>query len=303
MNKKTKNQDPTNFDGVALYTGIPAQEQQLDTINETALMQSVGSNSLMNIEQSRAIAETQAAMIMARLKPRDENKAFLKIMNACKRRSLALKATYSFPRGGQTIKDASIRLAEVLARYWENCQYGLNELSRENGVSHVEAYFWDLETNTRISRKFTVKHVRETKAGTYPLESERDIYELVANYGQRRVRACILEGIPGDIVEAALERCRETLSKSDGVPLEDRIRKMLQKFMEVGVTQDQIEYYLGHPVKVPPTTNEDLVDLTEIYQSIQDGVSRKEDYFKLTNGNGDSQKTNDQQGNNKKPNS
>ena len=57
-----------------------------------------------------------------------------------------------------------IRLAEELARCWGNIDYGLRELSRRAGESEMEAYAWDLETNTMSSQKFTVKHIREMEA-------------------------------------------------------------------------------------------------------------------------------------------
>ena len=264
-----------NFDEVKVYTGKEQGE-----VTETSLTQKVNGGSLLSVEQSRAIAETQAAMIMAKLNPRDENNAYMRITKACQRKSLAQSAIYSFPRGGKNVTGASIRLAEVLARYWGNCQYGMNELSRENGVSHVEAFFWDLETNTRITRRFTVKHWRDTKGGGHALDSERDVYELVANYGQRRVRACILEGIPGDIVEEAVNKCRETMVKADNIPLEDRIRKMLTAFADLGVTQAEIEQRLAHQLTAPPTTREELAELQEVYQSLRDGIGKKEEFFK-----------------------
>jgi len=234
---------------------------------------------LVSVEQSRAMAEVQAAMIIARGNPRDEFTAYEKIKKACRRKSLAETAAYAYPRGGKMVTGPTIRLAEVLACHWGNLTYGLKELSRKLGSSEVEAFAWDLETNTRVIRTFVVNHIRDKQSGNVALTSERDVYELVANMGQRRVRACILELIPGDIVEAAEKQCKETLLK-DEKPIEDRIREMVVAFSDLGVTQEMLEARLGHKLKgVVPAQ---LVQLTQIHKSLKDGVAKREDFFSLT---------------------
>ena len=69
----------------------------------------------------------------------------------------------------------------------------------------------------------------------------RDVYEMVANLGARRLRACILAVIPKDIVDAAVEECEKTLAGDTKEPIADRLKKMLDKFSEFGVTKDMIE--------------------------------------------------------------
>jgi hypothetical protein len=77
------------------------------------------------------------------------------------------------------------------------------------------SYCWDLESNNRKRIPFTVKLVRDTKQGPKALTDERDIYELIQNYGQRRVRACIQAMIPVDIIEDAKAKVRETIEKGE----------------------------------------------------------------------------------------
>jgi hypothetical protein len=234
--------------------------------------------SAVEVEQSRAIAETQASMLIAKRFPRDQFQAYSRIMEACKRPSLASAAQYAFPRGNSMVTGPTIRLAEVLANAWGNIQSGIIELSRGNGFSEVMAYAADLETNTRTVRQFQVKHVRDTKQGSRALEGERDIYEAVANQGARRLRACILSVIPGDIVEAAEKKCEETLKKG-GEPLEDRIRKMVSTFAEHGVTVEMLEKRLMH--KMDATIVQELISLGKIYQSLRDGMAKREDFFEV----------------------
>lgn len=229
------------------------------------------------VATTRAAEEVKARMVMAKHCPRDEPTSFARIMKACQRKSLAERAEYQYPRGGKTIRGPSIRLAEVLARAWGNLEAGFIEIEQRDGASDVEAFAWDLETNTRVARTFTVPHIRETKRGSYKLDDPRDIYEVVANQAQRRVRACILGIIPGDVVDAAVEKCQKTLSEGQTVPLSDRVRTMVAAFSEFGVSSEMIAARLGHKLEV--VTEAQLLELRRVYTSIKDGVSDASQWF------------------------
>src|SRR5690606_16065686 len=153
------------------------------------------------------------------------------------------------PRGKQMVEGPSIRMAEVLAQNWGNLSFGIKELEQKPGESTALAYAWDLETNVRQEKVFTVKHSRKAKGKIQKLDDPRDIYELVVNNGARRVRACILGVIPGDIVEKAVDECKRTMEGGNGEPLKDRINKSLQLFKEkYKITQEQIEERFGYSV-------------------------------------------------------
>jgi len=229
---------------------------------------------------SRQAQEVQAAMIIAQRFPRDEIDAYNRIMTSCSRKTLAKDAMYEYPRGGQKITGPSIRLAEELARNWGNLDFGIIELEQKNGESSLMAYCWDLETNTRQTKIFTVKHERKANKKIKALDDPRDIYEHTANYGARRLRACILGIIPGDIVEAAVEKCEETLRSGNKEPLVDRVRKMVETFDEkFSVSKDMLEKYVGCDVKA--FTERDIIRLGKIYTSLKDGMAKREDYFEL----------------------
>ena len=147
-------------------------------------------------EQSRSITEVQAQVVLARQFPRDPIVATDKILKECQRVTLAEKAIYSYPRGGTQITGPSIRLAEAIIRSWGNCLSGITEIDRTEKESSMLAYAWDLETNTMVRKEFKVAHIRDTKKEKKVLTDERDIYEVTANMGARRMRNCILALIP-----------------------------------------------------------------------------------------------------------
>jgi len=223
------------------------------------------------------IAEAQGKLVIAKRFPRNQAVAYANIIDACRRPGLAEEAVYSFPRGGQTVSGPSIRLAEMLAANWGNLDYGIRELSRKEGVSEMEAYCWDLETNVLSSQKFTVRHIRDTKGGGVALKEERDIYELTANMGGRRLRARILAILPADLIQSAVDECGKTLAGGNDIPIGDRIRNMVTAFKTFGVQPALIEKRIGHPLDT--TTGEELADLRKIHNSIRDGVSKVGDWF------------------------
>ena len=231
----------------------------------------------VTIESSKAIAEAQGKLIIAKNFPRDEHLAYAKVIEACKRKSLAEKAIYSFPRSGSTISGPSIRLAEELARCWGNVDFGIKELSQKDGESEMSAYCWDMETNTMSSQTFVVAHVRDTTKGQVKLTGQRDIYENNANMAGRRLRARILAILPPDLVEAAVNECRKTLAGTNDTPISDRINKMVAAFAKFGVKIETIEKRLGR--KIDTMTTEDISEYIGIYNSLKDGNSSISDWF------------------------
>lgn len=239
-------------------------------------------NTMTEVKAQREASEIQAMVFMAKQFPRNQIQAADRILNACTRQTLADSAVYSYPRGGQNVEGPSIRLAEVLAQNWGNLDFGIRELSQENGVSTVEAYAWDLETNVRQAKVFQVAHKRMAKGGTKTLTDPRDIYEMVANQGSRRLRACILSIIPGDIVEAALAQCSVTQAASVGATpeeIKETIRKLTATMGKFGITAENIqERYQCRLEAIRPAQ---IVELRKIYTSLKDGMSKPSDWFAI----------------------
>ena len=229
------------------------------------------------IESSRAVAEAQGKLLIAKRFPRDEVAAYNRVAQACQRKGIAEKAFYSYNRGGSTVSGPTIRFAEELARCWGNIDYGIKELSQDDGKSEMQAYAWDLETNAQSVQNFTNPHIREVKGQAKVLTSQRDIYEINANMGARRLRSRILAILPTDLVDMAIAECRKTIAGNNDEPLIDRVKKMVVAFGKIGVTQEQIEKRLKR--KIDTMTADDFVDYTGIYNAIKNGESKIADWF------------------------
>jgi len=233
-------------------------------------------NAVAQTDQQRAIAEVQAAMMIARLNPRDPIASMDRILNACARPALADSAVYTYSRGGSDVSGPSIRLAETLAQNWGNIKTSVRELDQVNGVSTVQTIAWDLETGYQCDKVFQVPHIRYTRQGAKRLEDPRDIYELIANQGARRLRACILAVIPGDVTEAAVSQCEVTMkAKADTSP--EGIAKIVAAFEAFGVTKEQIEKRIQR--RLDAIQPAQVVSLKKIYASLRDGMSQPSEWF------------------------
>lgn len=246
-----------------------APSKRLENINQ----------GVVEIESNKAVAEAQGKLVIAKHFPRDEFNAYENLMKACSRMSLAEAAIYSYPRSGSTISGPSIRLAEEAARCWGNVDFGIKELSQNDGESEMMAYCWDMQTNVMSSQQFVVSHVRDTKSGRQKLTSQRDIYENNANMAGRRLRARILAILPPDLIAAAVAECQKTLAGSKKEPFEDRVRKMITAFSGIGVSREMLEKRLGR--EITEMTMEDLVEHISIFNSIRDGNSKISDWFEF----------------------
>lgn len=249
------------------------------------------SNTIAQVEQSKAIQEIKAELQMAKMFPRNELEVAQKISVACQRFSLASVSMYSFPKGGMTVTGPSIRLAETLARIYGNITYGFKELESHSGRSIIQVLAWCKESNVRVVREFMIEHKIRTKNGEKLLTDPRDIYEHVASQAQRKVRAVILEVIPAEFVEDAVEQCKQTLKKgmSEG-PLIDRVKKMVIAFSSLGVTEEMLSKRLNHSVDI--CTLDEVVELQKIYVSLKDNATKRQDWFEVK-GSQDSNKTSD----------
>ncbi|MGN0605814.1 MAG: hypothetical protein ACI4JM_04765 [Oscillospiraceae bacterium] len=251
------------------------------TINSPVIPTGNINQGTVAIESSRATAEALGKLMLAKQSPRDVVAAYTRVAQACQRIGVAEKAFYSYQRSGTTVTGVTIRFAEELARCWGNIDFGLKELSRDNGKSEMQAYAWDTETNTISQQTFTVLHVREKNKTTYDLTSERDIYENNTNYGSRRLRSRILAILPSDLVDMAIEECKKTLNnQTNGInnaPLIDYIKNLVIRFENLGVKKEDIEQRANK--KVENFDRDDYVEYVGILNSIGTKETKASEWF------------------------
>lgn len=230
-----------------------------------------------SIEQSRAIADVQAAVTVAQNCPRDMAEAEREMEYVCGRMDMAEQAFYQVTNRGS---GPSVHLMRELARIWGNVDYGVKELSRndDKGESEVLATCWDMQKNTRSSRTFIVPHQRMRAGARVELVDLTDIYLNNQNVGARAVRECIQTILPRWFTEKAQDICRSTLEHGEGEPLGDRINRMVEWFRDkLGVTQQQMEARIGR--RRGAWTPEDVAQMKIAGKSIMAGEANRDELF------------------------
>ncbi|SLF13624.1 hypothetical protein [Mycobacteroides abscessus] len=245
-----------------------AQYQPVAPAPRTAISQAT------SVEQSRAVAEVQSAVIVAQQIPRDMRRAEAEMRDACGRMTMAEQAFYQVKNRGT---GPSVHLMRELARVWGNVQYGVNELHRDDNraESEVLAWAWDVQTNTRATRTFIVPHARMKQGRRQELTDLGDITNNNNNAGARAVRECISAILPKWFTEEAQNICKNTIENGEGVPLPKRVEIMLGKFREIGITEAQLENKIGK--KRGAWDAGDVAQMGITYTSItRDGMDKAE---------------------------
>ncbi|WP_407316676.1 hypothetical protein UQW22_09990 [Isoptericola halotolerans] len=222
------------------------------------------------VEQSRAVAEVQAAVVVARANPRDIDRAVADMRDTCSRMAVAERAFWQVPNRGTGL---SVHLLRELARIWGNIDYGVRELRRDvdAGESEMSAWAWDQQTNTRSTRSFIQPHARMKAKRREALTDLHDIYLSNQNTGARAVRECISTVLPDWFISEAQTVCHRTLEHGEGKSAEVRAREAVAAFEKIGVTRAQLEEYTER--KVAKWEPETLANVARVYSSItQDGI-------------------------------
>lgn len=237
---------------------------------------------------AREEAELKAAIVLARTNPRDEARAYTRIIQSCKRPSFAEGAAYCFPRGGANISGPSVDLAREMARCWGNIRYGLRIVTDDDERVHIKGYAHDLETNAYVDceDKFAKLIQRKAKGGggtNWVKPDERDLRELVNRRGAICVRNAILQLLPPDVTDDALREASLTLEAAAKGEIQmdptTAIRRVALAFVQLGVTTDMIQKKIGHALD--RISADELVELRKIYKSMLDGNSRRDEHFPI----------------------
>lgn len=233
------------------------------------------------VEQARAMAEVQAAVWVAQQNPRDMDRAYGDMRDACSHDGLAKRAFYSVPNRGT---GSTVHLARELARVWGNIRYGVRELHRDDagGVSEVLAYAEDLQTNSRAERSFVVPHAKMVGKGAdkrrEALVDLDDIYRNNQNTGAKAVRECIFGVLPNRFISEAEKIARKAMTGGDdGETLTDRVLKTIATFSGMGVSKRRLE--LRQQKKSGQWSDADIADLRIAYQTISRNESTADQLF------------------------
>jgi len=235
---------------------------------------------MVPVDERGEIAVTrtiEAAVILSKRFPRNEEKAYAGIMRACKRPSFAEDAVYAFPRGDKTVTGPSINLAREAARLWGNIRFGWDVVTLTDDTVKIRAWAWDMETNTYNSIEDEFARLVYRKKGGWVVPDERDLRELTNRRSAIAVRNCLLQLIPKDFVEDAMAQSSLTAKGKAEKDIGETIKGTIKAFQTLNVSVEELERYLGHDLK--SATPDELVQLQQIGKAIKDGQATKAEFF------------------------
>jgi len=213
-------------------------------------------------------------------------------VRSAERPRFADAAVYAFPRGGQTIEGPSVNLARECARLWGNLRHGVSIVSADDDWIHIKGWAWDLQTNTKVEVEDRFRRLvqrRQQGGGTQWVKpDERDLRELVNRRGAICVRNAILQVMPPDVVDEAVDQAKRTNADAAAGRLSTdptgTVRAMARAFGAIGVTVAMIEAKLGHALTAELVDAAELAELRAIFASLRDGNTKRADHFELTPG-------------------
>jgi hypothetical protein len=244
-----------------------------------------------------AKARIQAAYLMALKKPRSEDEARIRILEACRRPEFAARVEYNKPISGtKGIKGPSIRFAETALRLWGNIESDIQVIYDDDKIRRVKVRLTDLQTNASYTKELSVKKTVERKS-TKGRDASEIYGERLNSWGEKvyivaatddemltkesaliskAIRTEGLRLIPSDIIDDALATARETISKHDAQDPAAAKKRLFDSFAGIGVRPKEIEKYLKHSIDtISPA---ELQDLRGVYQAIKEGDATWADY-------------------------
>lgn len=226
-------------------------------------------------------AELEGAIILAKRFPRDDLAIVKRIEDGFSRKKLAAMAQYAYPRGGKQIRGPSVHSARAIAQSYGNIRWGLDIIRDDEDFRTIKGWAWELERNIKIEAQDHFQKLIYRKVGGWMKPDERDLRELTNRRGAILIRNCLLQAVPPDLVDRAIEIANKTLL-GELKNRKDAIRQMVSVFDKIGVSVAMLVDYLGHDLET--IDQEEFVDLRSVHTSIVDGNSKREDYFTLTPG-------------------
>jgi hypothetical protein len=239
-----------------------------------------------SVQAAEIEAMVKARCALARTMPRDIDVARQKILADCRRPLFADKAIWSKPVGSEDLEGPSVRLAEAIMRHMGNMISDATIAEDTQERRRIRVYAMDLETNATASADIVIsKHVERRNPKDREVISERTntynqkVFTVLATEDEllnktnsavsRMKRNKILEMVPADIVEEAMQVCNDTLAKSDAQDPSAARKKMVDSFLLLGVPAKELLAYVGHPLDV--LSPQEIQQLRRVHNSIRDG--------------------------------
>lgn len=274
----------------AIQTTVPAAGAMVkQEFNGSTLAQSGSIAAEASIAAVRA--QVEARCVMALRNPRDWDLVRQRLLKACDRPGFAESAIYTLPwakdKHGKPVQGLSIRFAEEAMRSLGNL-YPQSRVIYEDGQKRiVSVSVTDLEANVTVEKEVVIEKTVErssVREGQVVLGERvnsvgKKTFLIVASEGEltakqgsaesKAMRTALLRILPGDLQDEAWLRLEKAaLNQAAADPSAEK-KKMLDAFVSLGVTADEVKNYVGH--SLDQLAPKELVELRRTYNSVHQG--------------------------------
>lgn len=173
----------------------------------------------------------------------------------------------------EVINGLSVRMAEIIAGCWGNLRVQTRIIGNDGRMITAQAVCHDLETNFAVSKE--VKRSILTKTGkTY----SQDMQVVTGNAAASiALRNAVLTVIPKAVTKKIIENVKQ-VALGQSIDLETSRQKMLAYFASLGVTQEQIFFYVGAK-SIEDIDKEAVFELRATVNAIKEGTTTAQECF------------------------
>lgn len=222
--------------------------------------------------------EHEAMLAVSMQRQRDKNHVLKSVLEDLEMvPSLAERCFYTIPYKDQgrtvEVSGPSIHAARNIAREWGNCSAKAVITGEDGEKVYLAGIFVDLQTNVRFERPLTVSRYLKKRSGERLKLSDQKLMQAIGAGASKAERNAILAGLPDWLVQSYDRKARKLAADE----VRQNLSRMIEAFMEFGVTREKLEAYMEMPLE--RMTDEQLADLRGIYNSLKDKMVTPEEVF------------------------
>lgn len=177
--------------------------------------------------------------------------------------------------GGQDsiIEGLSVRMAEIIAGAWGNLRIATRIIGNDGKTITAQAVCHDLETNLAVS-----KEVKRRIVNKYGQTFSEDMQVVTGNAAASiAFRNAVLAVIPKAVTKKVINEVKK-VALGQSIDLEQSRQNLLAYFNKIGVTQEQLFFYLG--VKTIAEIDKQMIfELRATANAIKEGTTTVEESF------------------------
>lgn len=177
--------------------------------------------------------------------------------------------------GGETVIDGlSVRMAEIIAGAWGNLRVATRIIGNDGKTITAQAVCHDLETNLAVSKEVK-RRITDRNGRTFSEDMQIVTGNAAASIAFRNA---VLAVIPKAVTKKVINDVKK-VALGQAIDLEQTRQKLMDYMHKLGVTNDELFYYLG--VKSTDEIDKQMVfELRATVNAINENTTTVEECFR-----------------------